>query len=145
MQVIFAYWLVTTSPDTVADPRPELMWEPVLLYCNSSPRYRIEVISQLFRSTVTTSELDDPASTTKLLPLLIRPNAAEADGEKSATATARILGASMVKVVGGGPEIKGSRRLGQTLLCIEDDNPRKNICANDGRQSFIDQDDYVQT
>ena len=102
------------------------------------------MISQLFRSMVTTSELDDPASTTKLLPLLVRPNAAEANGEKRATATARVLDTSMINVVGNDPGIEGSGRLGQALLYISDDTPRKNIWAEDGRQSVLDQDDHVQ-
>jgi hypothetical protein len=47
----------------------------------------------------------------------VRPNAAEASGEKSAAATARSLDASMVIVIEESPGSKCSTHVGLTLLC----------------------------
>ena len=74
------------ADETVADPRPEEMCDPLEAYWNSSPRYLIEVISQLAPLTVKTKALLEPASTTKLLPDLVTPKAASAEEEREAAA-----------------------------------------------------------
>jgi hypothetical protein len=89
---------------------------------------------------VITSEFDDPASTTKLLPLLVRLNAAEANGEKSATATAKSLVANMVNVNRNRPGYMSSRHVGQALLCDQISTLSGCLC----RQSVLDQDSFVQ-
>ena len=66
------------ADETVADPRPEEMCDPFEAYWNSSPRYLMDVISQLAPLTVKTRALLAPASTTKLLPDLVTPKAASA-------------------------------------------------------------------
>lgn len=76
------------SLTTVAEPRPDEMWLPLELSCSSSPRNRIEVMSQLAELTVICSALVEPASTTMLLPLVVIPNAARA-GEAKARAAKR--------------------------------------------------------
>lgn len=60
---------------TVADPRPDEMCDPFSVDWNSSPRYLMEVISQLFALTVNVRALADPASTTMLSPLFVTPKA----------------------------------------------------------------------
>ena len=78
--------LFITVLDTVAEPSPEEMCEPLLWYWNSSPRYRMEVISQEFLLTVTLNGLSEPASTTMLFPEVEMPNAASAEEEKAKAA-----------------------------------------------------------
>lgn len=74
------------ADDTVADPRPDEICDPFEAYWNSSPRYLIDVMSQLAPFTVKTRALLDPASTTKLFPDLVTPKAANAEEEKVAAA-----------------------------------------------------------
>lgn len=47
----------------VPDPRPDPIWEPVLLYCASTPRYIKEVMSQFVLDTTNSKAFDDPALT----------------------------------------------------------------------------------
>ena len=71
---------------TVADPRPEEMCDPFEAYWNSSSRYLMDVRSQFAPFTVKTRALLEPASTTKLLPDLVTPNAASTEEESEAAA-----------------------------------------------------------
>jgi hypothetical protein len=80
--------LLMISDLTVAEPSPDEIWLPLELSCSSSPRNRIEVISQLPELTVIFKELVEPASTTMLLPLVVIPKAARA-GEAKAKAAKR--------------------------------------------------------
>jgi hypothetical protein len=76
--------------DTVAVPRPEEMCVPWLWYWNSSPRYKIEVISQEFLFTVILKGFSEPASTTILLPEVVIPKAARAEDEKAKVASSAL-------------------------------------------------------
>jgi hypothetical protein len=76
---------------TVAVPSPDEMCDPFSDDCNSSPRYLIEVISQLFALTVKMRGLDAPVSTTMLSPLCEAPKAASAEGESVAAANSALL------------------------------------------------------
>jgi hypothetical protein len=60
---------------TVAVPSPEDMCEPVDGYCSSSPRYLIDLISQLFALTVKIRALLEPASTVIRSPFCDAPKA----------------------------------------------------------------------
>lgn len=80
--------LLMISLFTVAEPRPDEMWLPLELSCSSSPRNRMEVISQLPELTVNFSVLVEPASTTMLEPLVVIPKAAK-QGEAKAKAATR--------------------------------------------------------
>lgn len=61
--------------ETVAVPRPDEMCDPAAVDCNCTPRYKIDVMSQLAELTVKTNELAEPASTTMLLPVCVTPKA----------------------------------------------------------------------
>ena len=76
--------------ETVAVPRPDEICVPVLWYWNSSPRYKIEVMSQEFLLTVTLNALSEPASTTILLPEVVIPKAASAEDEKAKVANSAL-------------------------------------------------------
>ena len=71
---------------TVALPSPEEICDPLDDDFNSSPRYLIDVMSQLFALTVKTRAFVEPASTTMLSPLLVTPNAARTEEEYVAAA-----------------------------------------------------------
>jgi len=71
---------------TVALPSPEEICDPLDDDCSSSPRYLIDVMSQLFALTVKTRAFVEPASTTMLSPLLVTPNAARTEEEYVAAA-----------------------------------------------------------
>ena len=66
------------------------MCDPFSDDCNSSPRYLIEVISQLFALTVKMRGLVAPVSTTILSPLCEAPKAARAEGESVAAANSAL-------------------------------------------------------
>ena len=67
------------------------MCDPLEEDCSSSPRYFMDVMSQLWPLTVKVRGLAEPASTTMLSPLLVTPKAASANEESVAAATNELL------------------------------------------------------